>query len=72
VGNAACRKNDKYIRNLVGNSEGTIQFGNLAIDIIIIKYILKKKDKGVDWINLAHNRYQYRDLSNTVLNYRIT
>jgi hypothetical protein len=36
----------------------------------ILKFILERWD-GIDWISLAQNRDQWRDLVNTVMNLRV-
>jgi hypothetical protein len=36
-----------------------------------IKMDLKKQDEGVNWIQLARNRLQWRALVNTVMNLRV-
>jgi hypothetical protein len=38
---------------------------------IILKWILKKWDGGMDWIELAQNRYRWRVLVNAVMNLRV-
>jgi hypothetical protein len=35
------------------NMKETDHFKNLSVHVIILKWILKKRDKGVDWNQLA-------------------
>jgi len=39
---------------------------------IILKFIFKKWDGGVDWIDLAQDRDRWRVLVNAVMNLRVT
>ena len=39
---------------------------------IILKFIFKKWDGGVDWIDLAQDRDRWRVLLNAVMNLRVT
>jgi hypothetical protein len=38
---------------------------------IILKQIFKKRDGGMDWIDLAQNRNRCRALVNAVMNFRV-
>jgi hypothetical protein len=38
---------------------------------IILKWIFKKWDGGMDWIDMAHNRDRWRALVNAVMNLRV-
>jgi hypothetical protein len=45
--------------------------GDPAVDgKIILKWILKKWDGGMDWIELAEDRDRWRDLVNAIMNLR--
>jgi hypothetical protein len=39
---------------------------------IILKWILKKLDGGVDWINMAQDRDRWRAVVSTVMNLRFS
>jgi hypothetical protein len=55
-------------RILVGKPEGKSHWENQDIGWwIILKWILEGLD-GVDWIDMAQDRHQWRALVNTVLN----
>jgi hypothetical protein len=38
---------------------------------IILKWIFKKWDGGMDWIDMAQDRDRWRDLVNAVMNLRV-
>jgi hypothetical protein len=38
---------------------------------IILGWIFKKWDGGMDWIELAHGRYMWRALVNALMNLRV-
>jgi hypothetical protein len=39
---------------------------------IILKWIFKKWDGGMDWIDMAQNRDRWRAVVNAVMNLRVT
>jgi hypothetical protein len=44
---------------------------NQGVDVrIILRWILRKLNGGMDWIDLAHNRDRWRALVNAVMNLR--
>jgi hypothetical protein len=56
-------------RILVGRPEGGDHLGDPGIDgRIILKWILKKWDGGMHWIELAQDRDRWRALVNAVMN----
>jgi hypothetical protein len=38
---------------------------------IILNWILKRLDWGIDWIDLAQDRYRWRAVVNTAMNLRV-
>jgi len=65
-------RSDAY-RLLVGRSEGKTQPGRTGVDEkIILKWIFYKWDGGMDWIDLAQDRYRWRALVNAVMNLRVS
>jgi hypothetical protein len=42
-----------------------------GIDGIILRWMLRKWDVGMDWIKLAHNRDRWRAHVNAVMNLRV-
>jgi hypothetical protein len=74
-GHIACmgEKRNAY-RILVGNPEGKRPLGRPTIlkylINLILKWILERWD-GIDWIDQAQDRNQWRDLVNAVMNLRV-
>jgi hypothetical protein len=56
-------------RILAGTAEGKRQCGipSCRRDILL-KWLFKKRDSGVDWIDLARDRGRWQSLVNTVIN----
>jgi hypothetical protein len=59
-------------RVLVGRTEGRHHLRDPGIDgRIILKWIFKKWDGGMDWIELAQDRERWRAVVDTVMNLRV-
>jgi hypothetical protein len=59
-------------RALVGRPAEGAQLENPGVDgIVILKWIFKKWDGGMDWIDMAQGRYRWRALVNAVMNIRV-
>jgi hypothetical protein len=59
-------------RILVGRPEGRHHLGDSGVDgSIILKWIFKKWDGGMDWIELAQDRDRWWALVNAVMNLRV-
>jgi hypothetical protein len=65
-------KAEGCIESLVGKPEGKNHLKDLGVDgRIILKWIFKKSDGGMDWIDLVQNRDRWRAVVNEVMNLRI-
>jgi hypothetical protein len=54
---------------LVGRTDGRRPLGRPTCrGMIILKYILKKWDGGMEWIDMAQDRDRWRNLVNTKIN----
>ena len=55
----------------MGNPEGKNHLKDVVVDgSIILKWILKKRDEELDWIDLAQHRDRLQALVNAVMNLR--
>ena len=58
-------------RVLVGKPEGRNHLDDLVIGgRIILKWIFRKWDEGMDWIDLAQDMDRWQALVNAVMNFR--
>jgi hypothetical protein len=71
AGHVAHMERKRAYRVLVGKSEQKDNLIDLGSYGRISKLILKKYDKGVDWIELAHDRDRWRALVNAIMNLRV-
>ena len=56
----------------MGKPEGRRPLDDPGVDErIILKWILEKCDRDIDWIDLAHDRWRWRDFVNAVMNLRV-
>jgi ribosomal protein S4E len=56
---------------------GKVREGDYVKDLtvdgkILLKWIFKKKDGFMDWINLAQDRKRWRVLVNAIMKFRVT
>jgi len=68
---ARMRRGDACSGFLWGNLEEREHWGDPGIDGRILRWIFRKLDGGVDWIELAQDRNRCRALVNAVMNFRV-
>jgi hypothetical protein len=66
-------RKEAYVRFWWGNRRERDQQGDLGIDRrIILGWIFRKWNGGMDWIELAQDRDRWWALVNAVINFRVT
>jgi len=65
-------RTEMYTRFLWENLRGRDHLGDPGVDVrIILRWIFKMSDVGMDWIDLPQDRDRWRALVNGVMNLRV-